>query len=210
MKFRHLAALLLAPLAAWAAYPSMTTLKPHGGQIGADVKLMITGAQLDDFEDLMFYTPGFKVKSVESRVANKVELTLSIDKSVRAGNHVMRVRTKSGISHMRQFFASPFANVEETEPNTEFAAAQAIALNQTVEGVMLAEDVDYYKVTVKKGQRIGVQVDGLRLAAIPNGALDPYIAILDKDKFEKAFSDDTILHRQDGYCSFTAEYDGDY
>jgi hypothetical protein len=210
MKFRHLAALLLAPLTAWAAYPSMTSLKPHGGQIGADVKLTITGAQLDDFEDLMFYTPGFKVKSVESRAGNKVELTLSIDKSVRAGNHVMRVRTKSGISHMRQFFASPFANVEEKEPNSEFVAAQSIALNQTVEGVVLAEDVDYYKVTVKKGQRIGVQVDALRLAAIPQGAMDPYVAILDKDKFEKAFSDDTILHRQDGYCSFTAEYDGDY
>jgi len=210
MKLRHLAALLLTPLTAWAAYPSMSTLKPHGGQIGADVKLTITGAQLDDFEDLLFYTPGFKVKSVETRAAGKVELTLSIDKSVRAGNHVMRVRTKSGVSHMRQFFASPFPNVEEKEPNSEFAAAQPIDLNQSVEGVILAEDVDYYKLTVKKGQRIGVQVDGLRLGAIPNGALDPYIAILDKDKFEKAFSDDTILHRQDGYCSFIAEYDGDY
>ena len=210
MKFRHLAALLSAPLVAWAAYPDVSTLKPHGGQIGADVKLTLSGARLDDFEDLMFYTPGFKVKSVESRAANKVELTLAIDPSVRAGNHIMRVRTKSGVSHMRQFFASPFPNVEEKEPNSEFTAAQTIAMNQTVEGVVLAEDVDYYKVTVKKGQRIGVQVDGLRLAAIPQGAFDPYIAILDKDKFEKAFSDDTILHRQDGYCSFIAEYDGDY
>ncbi|MEY4306791.1 MAG: hypothetical protein RJA95_159 [Verrucomicrobiota bacterium] len=210
MKFRLLSALLLAPLAAWAAYPDMSALKPHGGQIGADVKLTITGARLDDFEDLMFYTPGFKVKSVESRAANKVELTLSIGKEVRAGNHVMRVRTKSGVSHMRQFFASPFPNVEEKEPNSEFAAAQPIALGQTVEGVILSEDVDYFKLTVRKGQRIGVQVDGLRLAAIPQGAMDPYVAILDKDKFEKAFSDDTILHRQDGYCSFTAEYDGDY
>ena len=210
MKLRHLAALLLTPLTAWAAYPSMNSLKPHGGQIGAEVKLTITGAQLDDFEDLLFYTPGFKVKSVETRAAGKVELTLAIDKSVRAGNHVMRVRTKSGVSHMRQFFASPFPNVEEKEPNSEFAAAQPIDLNQSVEGVILAEDVDYYKLTVKKGQRIGVQVDGLRLGAIFNGALDPYIAILDKDKFEKAFSDDTILHRQDGYCSFIAEYDGDY
>ena len=210
MKFRHLAALLSAPLVAWAAYPDVSTLKPHGGQIGADVKLTLGGARLDDFEDLMFYTPGFKVKSVESRAANKVELTLAIDPSVRAGNHIMRVRTKSGVSHMRQFFASPFPSVEEKEPNSEFTAAQTIAMNQTVEGVVLAEDVDYYKVTVKKGQRIGVQVDGLRLAAITQGAFDPYIAILDKDKFEKAFSDDTILHRQDGYCSFIAEYDGDY
>jgi hypothetical protein len=210
MKFRLLSALLLAPLAAWAAYPDMSTLRPHGGQIGADVKLTITGARLEDFEDLMFYTPGFKVKSVESRAANKVELTLSIGQDVPAGNHVMRVRTKSGVSHMRQFFASPFPNVEEKEPNSDFATAQPIALGQTIEGVVLPEDVDYYKLTVKKGQRIGVQVDGLRLATIPGGMFDPYVAILDKDKFEKAFSDDTILHRQDGYCSFTAEYDGDY
>jgi len=210
MKFRLLAALLLVPFVARAAYPDVSALKPHGGQIGAEVKLTITGARLDDFEDLMFYTPGFKVRSVESRAANKVELTLAIDKSVRAGNHVMRVRTKSGVSHMRQFFASPYPNVEEKEPNSEFAFAQAIALNQTIEGVVLSEDVDYYKLTVKKGQRIGVQVDGLRLAAIPQGAMDPYVAILDKDRFEKAASDDTILHRQDGYCSFIAEYDGEY
>ena len=210
MKFRILLAFLLAPLAASAAYPEMSTLKPHGGQIGADVKLTISGTRLDDFEDLMFYTPGFKVKSVESRAANKVELTLSIGKEVQAGNHVMRVRTKSGVSHMRQFFASPFPNVEEKEPNSDFATAQPIELNQTIEGVVLPEDVDYYRLTVKKGQRIGVQVDGLRLGSIPGGMFDPYVAILDKDKFEKAFSDDTILYRQDGYCSFTAEYDGDY
>ena len=95
----------------------------------------------------------------------------------------MRVRTKSGVSHMRQFLASPYPNVEEKEPNSEFAGAQVIALNQTVEGVVLAEDVDYYRLTVKKGQRIGVQVDGLRLATIPRGAMDPYVAILDKDRF---------------------------
>ncbi len=210
MKSRLLAAFLLAPLIAWAAYPEMSTLKPHGGQIGSELKLTITGTRLEDFEDLMFYTPGFKVKSVESRTPGKVELTLSIGKEVQAGNHVMRVRTKSGISHMRQFFASPFPNVEEKEPNNDFATAQPIELNQTIEGVVLPEDVDYYKLTVKKGQRIGVQVDGLRLATIPGGMFDPYVAIIDKDKFEKAFSDDTILYRQDGYCSFTAEYDGVY
>lgn len=210
MNFRLRLALWFAPLAAWAAYPEISALRPHGGQVGADVRLTITGSRLDDFEDLLFYTPGFRVRSVESRSPGKVELTLTIAPTVRAGDHVMRVRTKSGLSHLRLFFASPYPNVEEREPNSDFASAQPIALNQTVEGVVLAEDVDYYRLTVKKGQRIGVQVDGLRLAAMPQGAMDPYVAILDKDRFEKAFSDDTILHRQDGYCSFTAEYDGDY
>ncbi|MFM7208849.1 MAG: hypothetical protein ACKOY8_03415, partial [Verrucomicrobiota bacterium] len=210
MLLRLLALLLLTASAARAAYPGFSSTKPFGGQIGSEFQLTIGGTSLDDFEDLMFYTPGFKVTKVISRSANKVEMTLSIDKSVRPGNHVVRVRTRTGVSHMRQFFASPFPNVEEAEPNSEFTQAQTVALGSTVEGVVLSEDVDYYKVAVKKGQRISVQVDGLRLGAIPQGAMDPYVAILDKGRFEKAFSDDTILHRQDGYCSFIAEYDGEY
>jgi hypothetical protein len=39
---------------------------------------------------------------------------------------------------------------------------------------------------------------------------DPYIAVLDKGRFEIAASDDTILHRQDGYLSVLAPEDGDY
>jgi len=210
MLLRLLALLLLTASVARAAYPGFSSTKPFGGQIGSEFQLTVGGTNLDDFEDLMFYTPGFKVTKVISRSANKVEMMVSIDKSVRPGNHVVRVRTRTGVSHMRQFFASPFPNVEEAEPNNEFTQAHTVALGSTVEGVVLSEDVDYYKVAVKKGQRISVQVDGLRLGAIPQGAMDPYVAILDKGRFEKAFSDDTILHRQDGYCSFISEYDGEY
>jgi hypothetical protein len=207
MSLRLLLALLLAPAAMQAAYPDFTGTKPNGGQRGSDLKLTLQGARLADFEDLMFFNPGFKVKSVESRAANAVELTLSIAPDAPLGNQLVRIRTKSGISHTRQFMVSPFPNVAEKEPNNDFATAQPIELNQTIEGVVLPEDVDYYKLTVKKGQRISVEIDGLRLAY---GVFDPYIAIIDKDKFEKAFSDDTILHRQDGYCSYVADYDGDY
>lgn len=207
MLLRILSVLLLAPLAVRAAYPDFTSTKPNGVQRGTEEKVVLTGARLADFEDLMFFSPGFKVKSVESRAANKVELTLAVDASVPPGNHLVRVRTKSGVSHARQFFVSPYPNVEEKEPNSDFESAQPIELNRTLEGVILPEDVDYFKLTVKKGQRISLEVDGLRLGY---GVFDPYIAILDKNRFEKAFSDDTILHRQDGYCSFTAEYDGDY
>ncbi|MGA0133639.1 MAG: hypothetical protein ACO3ND_04715 [Opitutales bacterium] len=210
MLLRFLSLLLLTAASARAAYPVFSSTRPFGGQIGSEFQLTIGGTGLDDFEDLMFYTPGFKVTKVISRAPTKVEMMVAIDKSVRPGNHVVRVRTRSGVSHMRQFFASPFPNVSEVEPNTEFAQAQPVPLGSTVEGVVLSEDVDYYKVAVKKGQRISVQVDALRLGAIPQGAMDPYVAILDQARFEKAFSDDTILHRQDGYCSFVAEYDGDY
>ena len=202
-----LLALLLASPAGRAAYPDVTATRPNGAQRGSVQKVTLTGARLADFEDLMFFSPGFQVKSVESRAEGKVELTLAVDASVPPGNHLVRVRTKSGLSHPRQFFVSPYPNVEEREPNSDFGGAQAIGLNCTVEGVVLAEDVDYFRLSVKKGQRISVEVEGLRLGY---GLFDPYVAILDRDRFEKAFSDDTILHRQDGHCSFTAEYDGDY
>jgi hypothetical protein len=192
---------------AQAAYPEFSTTIPNGGQKGTELKLTVTGKNLEDFESLMFFSPGFTQKSTDKVEKNKVQVTIAIAADVPSGNHLIRIRTKSGISHGRRLFVGPFPNVEEKEPNTEFEAAQVIQLNQTVEGVVLSEDVDYYKVTVKKGQRISVETDGLCLGYTP---FDPYIAIIDKDRFEKAFSDDTILHRQDGYCSFVAEYDGDY
>lgn len=190
-----------------AAYPEFNTTKPNGAQRGTEMKLTVTGNRLDDFESLIFFSPGFTQKSVEKVEKNKVELTLTIAPNVELGNHLMRIRTRSGVSHARQFFVGPFPNVEEKEPNSEFDTAQTIGFDQTVEGLITNEDVDYFKLSVKKGQRISLEADGLRLGYT---VFDPYIAILDKDRFEKAFSDDTILHRQDGYCSFVAEYDGDY
>lgn len=211
MNVRHLVSRLsmvfLAGASLHAAYPEFTTTQPNGIQRGTEMKLTVTGNRLDDFESLIFFTPGFTQKSVEKVEKTKVELTIAVDANVEPGNHLVRIRTRSGVSHARQFFVGPYPNVLEVEPNSEFDTAQAITLDQTVEGLIKSEDVDYYKVTAKKGQRISLEVDGLRLGYT---VFDPYIAILDKDRFEKAFSDDTILHRQDGYCSFVAEYDGDY
>ena len=207
MSWRWILSFFSLTLSLGAAYPDVTRTEPNGGQRGTEVKVVLTGQRLADFEDLIFFSPGFKVKSVETTTATKVELTLAIAADALPGSHVMRVRTKSGISHPRQFFVGIYPAVAEKEPNDTMATAQAVQLNQTVEGIIQAEDVDYFKVPMKKGQRLSVEIEGLRLGY---GVFDPYIAIVDKDRFEKAFSDDTILHRQDGYCSYVADYDGDY
>lgn len=210
LSIRHLlftTAAIAITTSTFAAYPTFTSTKPNGGQRGTDVKLTVTGAQLADFESMMFFSPGFTQKSVEKVENGKVEITIAIAADVQPGNHLMRIRTKSGISHARQFFVGIFPNVEEKEPNSDFETPQVIQMNQTVEGIVQNEDVDYYKVSAKKGQRISVEVDGLRLGYT---VFDPFLAIIDKDRFEKVISDDTILHRQDGYCSYVAEEDGDY
>jgi len=202
-----LAAVVAFGSSLFAAYPTFTSTKPNGGQRGTDVKLTVTGTQLDDFESLIFFSPGFTQKSVDKVEKNKVELTIGIAPNVPPGNHLMRIRTKTGISHPRQFFVGIFPNVDEVEPNSDFDTPQVIQMNQTIEGVVLNEDVDYYRVSLKKGQRLSVEVDGLRLGYT---VFDPFLAIINKERFEKVISDDTILHRQDGYCSYVAEEDGDY
>lgn len=206
---RHLilAASLLGVSGLHAAYPEFSSTTPNGAQRGTEVKLTIRGNRLADFESMIFFSPGFTQKSVEKAENGKVELTIAIAPDVQPGNHLMRIRTKTGISHARQFFVGIFPNVEEKEPNSDFETPQVIQMNQTVEGIVQNEDVDYYRVGLKKGQRISVEVDGLRLGYT---VFDPFLAIIDKNRFEKVISDDTILHRQDGYCSYVAEEDGDY
>ena len=198
--------LLLAGVAQ-AAYPTFSTTKPNGGQRGTEVQLTVTGERLDDFDGFLFMSPGFTLKKVEKAEPNKVTTVIAIAPDVPLGNHGLRIRTKSGISHARQFFVGQYPNVEEKEPNDDFNAPQPAGFNQTVEGVVNAEDVDYFKVSAKKGQRIAVEVDGLRLGYTP---FDPYLAILDSKRFELGTSDDTILHRMDGYVSIEAPEDGDY
>ena len=67
-------------------------------------------------------------------------------------------------------------------------------MNVTVNGVAQNEDVDYFEVNVTEGQRISAEVEAIRLSG---PLFDPYVAILDENRFEIATSDDSELLLQD-------------
>ncbi|MFM7925932.1 MAG: PPC domain-containing protein, partial [Planctomycetaceae bacterium] len=117
------------------------------------------------------------------------------------------MRTKSGISDYRTFFVGALPVVEEKEPNTDFAAPQEISLNVTVSGVVQNEDVDYFVVDAKKGQRLSVEVEGMRFGQT---LFDPYVAILNDRRFELAAVDDSPLLKQDAAASIEVPADGKY
>ena len=104
----------------------------------------------------------------------------------RLGEHAVRVRTATGISELRTFWVGALPVVDEKEPNSEFATPQKIALNVTVHGVVDSEDVDYFAVECKKGQRLSRR--GRGDAARRTRFFDPYVAILDAKRFELATS----------------------
>ena len=80
-------------------------------------------------------------------------------------------------------------------------------MNVTVNGIAANEDIDYYEMQAKKGERITVEVEGIRLGLT---LFDPYVAILNARRFELATSDDNAFIWQDGFVSLVAPEDGKY
>ncbi len=197
-----------------AASPDLQYAEPRGGQRGTEIEVKLVGNRLWDAEEIMFHQPGITWKDIkhdEKTSGRFFTVTFVVAPDAQLGEHAFRVRTKSGISYARRFWVSQFPNVLEQEPNNEFETPQEIPLNATVDAFAKPETADFYRIKAKKGQRISVEVEGLRANSIRNQVgIDPYCAILDKDRFELVSSDDTALLKQDCYVSLIAPEDGDY
>lgn len=200
------ATLLLASTAS-AALPSLGGMSPFGAQRGTEVEVQFNGERLGDAQQILLYEPGITVTHLEAAGANAIKTKLNIAPDCRLGLHQLRIRTATGISNLRTFSVGALAEVKEVEPNNDFQQPQKIALDNTVNGFVDNEDVEYFAVEAKKGERITAEIEGLRLG---NFFFDPYVAILDTKRFELARSDDAPLLRQDCVCSIVAPEDGTY
>ncbi len=197
---------LVLASATFAASPRLSIILPRGVQRGAEHVLTFSGSNLADAQEVMFYDTGFEVTKLEPE-GNNFKATVKVAPDCRLGEHIAQVRTASGISDYRTFFVGPFAAVAEVEPNNDFTAPRAIDMNVTVDGIVQNEDVDYFVVDAKKGQRISAEIEGMRLGTT---MFDPYVAILDAKRFELASADDSPLVVQDAVASIVAPEDGKY
>ncbi len=191
-----------------AASPDFNGIFPRGGQRGTDVDVTFSGSRLADAEEIVSYNPaGIKAVSFKAENATTIKVKLHIEPNCPLGEQIFRVRTKTGLSYARNFFVDQFPSVEEKEPNTLLEQAQPITSGVTITGVARNEDTDYYKIECKKGERLSVECDGIRLG----GAFwDPYINILNSKKFELATCDDSPLAIQDPHASIIVPEDGTY
>jgi hypothetical protein len=190
-----------------AASPSLGAIQPRGAQRGTDAVLTFSGARLTDAQEVLIYYPGITVKKLEVVNDATLKVTVGITPDCRLGEHAFRVRTATGVSDVRTFWVGALPVVEEVEPNSDFDKPQPIPLNVTVHGIVQSEDVDYFAVECKKGQRLSVEIEAMRLGVT---FFDPYVAILDSKRFELATGDDSPLTGQDGGCSVVIPADGKY
>ncbi len=187
--------------------PVVSLVNPPGLQRGTEAEVLITGARIGDAKELLFYEPGVEVTSLTPDGDNKVKVKLKAAADCQPGLHALRLVTETGISNLRYFGVSPLPEVQEAEPNSDFATPQPATLNTTINGVVTNEDVDYFVVELAEGQKITCELEGIRIGS---EMFDPFVAILDEKRFEVASSDDAPLLQQDCVCSMKAPRAGKY
>ncbi len=196
---------------AQAYRPEVVSSTPRGMQRGTTQKVVLHGDRLGDGHQLLMDRPGINVVSLKPVDAKNVEVELEVPAETSPGLYPMRLVTETGLSNVVLFGVGTMPTVDEVEPNSEFSSPQVIEHNVTVEGAVAREDEDYFLVKLKQGQRLTVELEGVRIKkGRSNPFFDPYIAILNSERFELATSDDAPLLQQDCLCSIEAPDDGDY
>jgi hypothetical protein len=202
--------LIAAQLALFTAQASaLAPIAPPGGQRGTDVTVTLRDPNIASFQELITYGPGLSLTDLKVNEKDKTLATavLHIAPEAAFGEHTLRIRTAHDISYLRSFWVGPFPCVNEVEPNNNTAEAGRVELNTTVGGIITLEDVDMFTVALKKGQRLSVEAEAMRLGRV---VFDASIAILDANNSELATCDDTPFLKTDPFLSIVAPADGDY
>ena len=180
-----------------AATPSLTAIRPVGGQRGTEIEVTLSGARLGDAKEILFYQPGITTVTKldqgrrQQRQGDAQDRPRLPARPARPpAPHGDRDQRAADVQRRRPARRSTRSSRTTTSPSP-----QPIAMNVTVNGVADNEDVDYFVVEAKKGERITAEVEGIRLGIT---LFDPYVAILDAKRFELASSDDAALIWQDG------------
>lgn len=189
-----------------ASTPRLNIILPRGGQRGTELTLRFAGERIGDSQQVLLYDTGIEILGISKVDDNQVDVKVQIAADCRLGEHVLQLRTPRGFSDYRSFYVGQWSAVDEVEPNQSIDAAQAIEMNRTVHGTVTNEDVDYFAVAAKAGQRISVEIEAIRLGAM----FDPFVAIVNAERFELAVCDDTPLFKQDAFVSILAPADGTY
>jgi hypothetical protein len=190
-----------------ASSPELHRVTPVGAQRGTEADVVLRGARLADAQELVLYYPGIRVVKVEPQKDGTLKARLAIAPDCRVGQHAVRIRTASGLSNLVNFTVGLLPTVKEVEPNSEFDKPQKIPMNVTVHGTVENEDVDYFLVEAKKGQRLTAEIEGERLGIT---FFDPSVSIFDANRFALAAADDTPLVREDAVASAVVPKDGPY
>jgi hypothetical protein len=198
---------LFGPIPALAAPPTVESVIPGVGQVGHEFTVLLGGGRLKDARGVLLYHDGLTCTRLEAVSDNEVRATFKAAAGAHPGARAFRVRTPGGLSELRVIHLVSLPVVPESEPNDDPKRAQAIPLNSSVAGVIDAGDVDYFGVSLRRGQRLSAEVQAVRLGG---EMTDTVLSVFAPDGRRLIEADDTAITRQDPSASLIAASDGVY
>ncbi|MFT5409533.1 MAG: hypothetical protein ACI9NC_002258 [Verrucomicrobiales bacterium] len=219
-------ALVMHSRDATAGVKSVERTLPRYGQRGTTVEVEIQGVSLNQPREIIFFKPGIRAFDLHLKedppqrrsfahgayLDAAITCKFEIAPDCPPGQYAFRLLTATELSHIGTFHVSPFPTIAEAaEPNDLLQQAMPVATNITVNGMLGRDPEDYFRVAVKAGQRLAVELDSVRIADQGYGGseFDLAVRILNADGREIASNDDNALHLQDPVIAMEINYDGD-
>ncbi len=168
MRRSLLLALLLASAAnAQLPHARLDRVFPLGGSPGSTVEVTVEGRDLDGLTGLRFDTPGFKATLLKDRT-----FRVTVPADARPGTVEVRAVGRHGVTAPRLFAVGKgLTDMLEKEPNDTPATAQKVPIDCAVHGRSDGEGDDYFRFPGKKGQRVVIDCQAIRLDSTMRPAL---------------------------------------
>lgn len=191
------------------AAPTINPL-PTGIQRGVAAEIVVTGTNLASPTGVSLGSPAKIVIPTEEKNGTepgKFKVRIELPATAPVGYYPFRIATLKGASNLRVMCIDDLPQVSSAGTNRTKATAQAVPVPATASGAVAAEQADYYKITVKAGQRLSFDC----LARRVGSAIDAQMSVYDaKSLRELAFDNDSPGCQTDPRISFTFKEAGDY
>jgi hypothetical protein len=206
---RLLAAALFCCFPAYglADAPVISDIVPYGLSRTVPTEVTFTGKALDGNPRLVCPIP-LLVEAPATPVSEpgKWVIKLTAPAATPIGVYPLRVLTDNGISNPFLLAVGQLPNAPEAEPNNTHESAQVVPVPCVVEGQLAGNDVDYFKFTGRKGQRVLIDAQCARIGS----GVDPQIRLTTATRVFLASADDTPGLFTDARMVVELPEDGEY
>ncbi len=192
--------------------PVLGPAVPLGMQRGTGLELTLTGTNLAEPTGLWTSFPAkvtIPTDKDNGKDNAKLRVRLDVPADAPLGFGSLRLATTRGMSNFRLFCIDELPQVLDLGTNRSPSTAQAVPIPCVVVGRADAEVTDYFKISVRPGQRVSFDLLGRRLGS----PLEPQLALLDARtgrELPGGFSHDAPGCEADPRLTYTFAAGGDY
>lgn len=188
-----------------AQSPGLTHTSPGALLPGRAQELTLHGANLLGATNL-WTGFGAKVLSAATTNASAAKFQVAVPANAPVGIHALRVASANGVSSPVLLMVDDLPSVADRGTNNSATNAQPLAWPVAVDGAAVSLGFKFYRVTVKRGDRLAIEIVARRLGS----KLDPVLRLLDLRGRELAFCDDEAGLGGDCRLAHTFATAGDY